>query len=207
MKKFLLSTCAIAVASLCVFMTSCKDEDVLNTVVTSSVNKAQVAAAAAAAQSNSVAEAAAIAAATAPATATVTTEGNKVIIADGSTGYTETSTIETKYTYELDGVTYESMDAVQAALAQKPAGSTATITTTLIQITTTVVTAPDGTTTTKDPITTTSVQIWVINIPSSGSQVIVVQTPVSTFDQQATMPVTIVVATTTVSTHSGGAGA
>lgn len=40
MKKFLLSLCVLAVAGVCVFMTSCKDDDELQTRVNSNVETA-----------------------------------------------------------------------------------------------------------------------------------------------------------------------
>lgn len=44
MKKFLLSLCVLAVAGVCVFMTSCKDDDELQTRVNSNVETAIAAA-------------------------------------------------------------------------------------------------------------------------------------------------------------------
>ena len=79
MKKFLLSFCVLAVASVCVFMTSCKDEDAL-----------------AAAAKN-------IPAPTVPF------------------GYTSAT-----YSYVLDGVTYNSIEELNAALATMDPGSTHT---------------------------------------------------------------------------------
>ena len=77
MKKFLLSLCVLAVASVCVFMTSCKDSDEFNTHIH---NNAQ-----------------------------------SQIAAVQDPGYT--------YTYVLNGQTYNSLNALNKAIDELPAGS------------------------------------------------------------------------------------
>lgn len=77
MKKFLLSLCVLAVASVCVFMTSCKDSDEFNTHIN---NNAQ-----------------------------------SQIAAVQDPGYT--------YTYVLNGQTYNSLNALNKAIDELPAGS------------------------------------------------------------------------------------
>lgn len=77
MKKFLLSLCVLAVASVCVFMTSCKDSDEFNTHINNNVTSQ--------------------------------------IAAVQDPGYT--------YTYVLNGQTYNSLDALNKAIDELPAGS------------------------------------------------------------------------------------
>ncbi len=85
MKKFLLSICMLAVASVCLFMTSCKDDDE-------------------------------------PAVVQVTGSLDQVIGDETSTnpGFV--------YSFELDGRTYNSLDALKAAIAALPEGTTHTLT-------------------------------------------------------------------------------
>ena len=77
MKKFLLSLCVLAIAGVCVFMTSCKDNDEVATRVNSNVKTA--------------------------------------IAAAQDAGYT--------YSYVLNGQTYNSLDALNNAIADLPAGT------------------------------------------------------------------------------------
>lgn len=77
MKKFLLSLCVLAVASVCVFMTSCKDSDEFNTHINNNVQSQ--------------------------------------IAAVQDPGYT--------YTYVLNGQTYNSLNALNKAIDELPAGS------------------------------------------------------------------------------------
>ena len=210
MKKYLLSVAVLALASMSVF-TSCKDDDepAVPANVSVSVDKAALKAAEAAAEQNAAAEALADAQAAAPAGATVTQDPKTgdVTTTNADQSYTVTST-ETSYTYEIDGVEYNSMDAVQAALSKLPAGSTATVVAVLHQTTTTQKYNADGT---KDGAATTKEETakgkeTKIEIPEAGeaAEKVAVQVPTSVTDTTKTKSVDVTVTTTEKGQHSGG---
>ena len=140
MKKFLLSLCALAVAGVCVFMTSCKDDDELATRINSNIVSA--------------------------------------IAAAQDAGYT--------YTYVLNGQTFTTPEALQAAINDLPAGSTNEIYV--------VATPTDG----SQPI---QGQTATFTAPQPGETTsFTVEVPGDTTDT-----VTVIMNTTLESQHSGGA--
>lgn len=209
MKKSLLSFAMLALASMSVF-TSCKDDDeTIPAVVSVTVDKAALKAAEAAAEQNAAAEALADAQAAAPAGATVTQDPKTgdVTTTYADQSYTVTTT-ETSYTYEVDGVTYNSIEAVQAALSKLPAGSTATVVTVLHQTTTTQQYNADGTkngpATTKEE--TAKGKETEIEIPGldEAPKTAAVILPTSVTDATQTKTVDVTVKTTEKGQHSGG---
>lgn len=210
MKKYLLSVAVLALASMSVF-TSCKDDDEIAVPadVTVTVDKAALKTAEADAAKNAAAEALTAAKATAPADATVTQDpqtGN-ITIKNADNTYTVTTT-ETSYTYEIDGVTYNTMEAVQAELAKRPAGSTATVVAVLHQTTTTQQYNADGTK--NGPATTnektTKGKETEIEIPGldEAPKTAAVILPTSVTDATQTKTVDVTVKTTEKGQHSGG---
>ena len=210
MKKYLLSFAMLALASMSVF-TSCKDDDepAVPANVSVSVDKAALKTAEAAAEQNAAAEALADAQAAAPAGATVTQDPKTgdVTTTNADQSYTVTTT-ETSYTYEVDGVTYNSIEAVQAALSELPAGSTATFVAVLHQTTTTQQYNADGTK--NGPATTnektTKGKETEIEIPGLGEapKTAAIQHPTSAVDATQTKTVDVTVKTTEKGQHSGG---
>ncbi len=142
MKKFLLSLCVLAVASVCVFMTSCKDSDEFNTHINNNV-KSEIAAA-------------------------------------QDADYT--------YTYVLNGQTYNSLDALNKAIDELPAGSEGNT----IYV---VATPTDG-----GPAKTGKTSTFATPKPGEKAVVVSVEVP---GDTNKTAEVTL--NTTVESQHSGGA--
>ena len=141
MKKFLLSLCVLAVASVCVFMTSCKDSDEFSTHVTN--------------------------------------DAKTVINQAQDPAYT--------YTYVLNGQTYNSLDALNKAIDELPAGSEGN--------TIYVVATPTGGGAAKTGQTTT------FSTPKPGEKTIVkVEVPGTT-----NKDVNVTLVTTVENQHSGGA--
>lgn len=143
MKKFLLSLCVLAVASVCVFMTSCKDEESMEQITRVNVSLSKV-------------------------------------FAAEDPAYT--------YTYTLNGVSYTTPEAVQAAVNALPAGSEA-----VLEITATNNADPTQVKKTSNTI----------KIPAAGSSV---QSTPSNIVVPGTVDKTIEVSavTTTENMHSGG---
>lgn len=207
MKKLFSTLGMMALVSLCLF-SSCKDEDYPATAATTTAtaNATQVAAAATDAANNAVAEALAAAKAAAPTDATVKQTGNKVTTTYADNSYEETTTT-TSYTYEVNGESYDSMDAAMAALAKLPAGSTATVVATLIQTTKTVTYDANGNK--KDEKTDTKTakgKETKFEIPEAGeaAEKVVVELPTSVNDTTKTKTVDVTVKTTEKGQHSGG---
>ncbi len=206
MKKLFSTLGMMALVSLCLF-SSCKDEDYPAATTTATANATQVAAAATDAANNAVAEALAAANAAAATTgATVTQTGNEVTTtnADGTKVVTTTTT---SYTYEVNGQSYDSMDAAMAALSKLPAGSTATVVATLIQTTKTVTYDANGNK--KDEKTDTKTakgKETKFEIPEAGeaAEKVVVELPTSVNDTTKTKTVDVTVKTTEKGQHSGG---
>lgn len=126
----------------------------------------------------------------------VTKVGETVVATTTEEDGTVTTTTYS-YSYELNGQTYTTAAALQAALAKLPAGSTATVVATLVQ--TTVTKKADGTQTTeekKDSVTTD------VNIPEQGTQTTTIQVPTTV--ENVTAPVDVTVTTTEKGQHSGG---
>ena len=142
MKKFLLSLCVLAVASVCVFMTSCKDSDEFNTHI-----------------NNNAAS---------------------MIAAVQDAGYT--------YTYVLNGQTYNSLDALNKAIDELPAGSEGN--------TIYVVATPTDGGAPKTGQTTT------FSTPKPGEKAVVVHVEVP---GDTTKDAAVTLQTTVESQHSGGA--
>lgn len=132
----------LAVASVCVFMTSCKDDDVPIVNVTSNVSNLEAA---------------------------------------------EKANPNTTYKYELDGVIYNSVEELQAALNALEPGSTGH---------TYTVIATDK----NDPSNTQRSETISFTVPTQGSVTVTFNFPTP----QGTVSVTIIV-TVTPTTHSGGA--
>ena len=206
MKKLFSTLGMMALVSLCLF-SSCKDEDYPAATTTATANATQVAAAATDAANNAVAEALAAANAAAATTgATVTQTGNEVTTtnADGTKVVTTTTT---SYTYEVNGQSYDSMDAAMAALSKLPAGSTATVVATLSQTTKTVTYDANGNK--KDEKTDTKTakgKETKFEIPEAGeaAEKVVVELPTSVNDTTKTKTVDVTVKTTEKGQHSGG---
>ena len=206
MKKLFSTLGMMALVSLCLF-SSCKDEDYPAATTTATANATQVAAAATDAANNAVAEALAAANAAAATTgATDTQTGNEVTTtnADGTKVVTTTTT---SYTYEVNGQSYDSMDAAMAALSKLPAGSTATVVATLIQTTKTVTYDANGNK--KDEKTDTKTakgKETKFEIPEAGeaAEKVVVELPTSVNDTTKTKTVDVTVKTTEKGQHSGG---
>lgn len=97
------------------------------------------------ATNNAVAIALAEAQAAAPAGAIVTLTGSNKVTTIYSDNTKEVITIKTSYTFEVNGVSYDSLDAAMDALSKYPAGSTATVVVVLQQTTTTQKYNADGT--------------------------------------------------------------
>ena len=207
MKKLFSTLGMMALVSLCLF-SSCKDEDYPAATTTATANATQVAAAATDAANNAVAEALAAANAAAATTgATVTQTGNEVTTtnADGTKVVTTTTT---SYTYEVNGQSYDSMDAAMAALSKLPAGSTATVVAVLHQTTTTQKYNADGTK--NGNAETKEEQIKgkesTVTIPQNGEspKTVAVELPTSVSDATQTKTVDVTVKTTEKGQHSGG---
>ena len=206
MKKLFSTLGMMALVSLCLF-SSCKDEDYPAATTTATANATQVAAAATDAANNAVAEALAAANAAAATTgATVTQTGNEVTTtnADGTKVVTTTTT---SYTYEVNGQSYDSMDAAMAALSKLPAGSTATVVATLIQTTKTVTYDANGNKKDEKAATKTAKgKETKFEIPEAGeaAEKVVVELPTSVNDTNKTKTVDVTVKTTEKGQHSGG---
>lgn len=230
MKKLFSTLGMMAMVSLCLF-TSCKDEDVAANanVVIPTFSQADLTAAETAADVTANTQAATDANAAVVATgatktgettdaAGVTTttydngttvvadpENNKVTTTEAD-GTTTEVTVETEYSYEVDGVTYKTMDEVMAALRNKPAGTVATIVTTLTQITTTTKKDKNGNVIgTPEKKTENKQATSKIEIPQPGQtkqDEIKIPTSVKT-DTTAPVPVTV---KTEKGGHSGGNG-
>lgn len=209
MKKLFSTLGMMALVSLCLF-SSCKDEDypATETQTNATANATQVAAAATDAANNAVAEALAAAQAAAPAGATVAKTGANEVTTTNADNTKEVTTTTTSYTYEVNGVSYDSMDAAMAALSKLPAGSTATIVAVLHQTTTTQKYNADGSkngaATTKEE--TAKGKETKIEIPEAGeaAEKVAVEVPTSVTDTTKTKSVDVTVTTTEKGQHSGG---
>ena len=208
MKKLFSTLGMMAMVSLCLF-TSCKDEDVTAANVNATVNDTQVQVAEATALANAQADALAAAQAAAVATgATVTQDTSTGVITttetDGS--YSET-TVESTYTYTVNGVECSTTEEVEAALRALPAGTVATVVATLVQTTTTVEYNADGTKKAEqpDPVVESKSKESTVEIPEVGqTKTETIELPVSVSTEQ-TADVNIGLSVTeSGSTHGGG---
>lgn len=229
MKKYLLTAGVLALATVS-FFTSCKDDDEIeiDTTVKTSLNDKQLAdkledavkaEAAANDGTTTSSEGTVTTTTTTTTTSTVNPDGNVVTTTtsvatsvDTATGETSTTTEvvenEYSYTYEVNGVTYNTIEEVQAAVNQLPAGSTATVTATLHQTTTTQRFDKDGNLI--DTKTTENSQkgdATTITIPDQEgkSSTSTIQVPASTTDATKTTQVDVTIQTTEKPLHSGGA--
>lgn len=209
MKKLFSTLGMMALVSLCLF-SSCKDEDypATETQTNATANATQVAAAATDAANNAVAEALAAAQAAAPAGSNVAKTGANEVTTTNADGTKEVTTTTTSYTYEVNGVSYDDMEAAMAALSKLPAGSTATIVAVLHQTTTTQKYNADGTkngaATTKED--TAKGKETKIEVPEAGeaAEKVAVEVPTSVTDTTKTKSVDVTVTTTEKGQHSGG---
>ena len=200
MKKLFSTLGMMALVSLCLF-TSCKDEDVTATpqtpvVVIPTVNNTDLQLA----ETQAEADAQAI-------DANATQNGN-VITYTGTDGSTNEVTVETSYTYTVDGVTYNSMEEVLAALRKKPAGSTATVVATLVQTTTTIKKDANG-----NPVGQPDVKTETkkgdeskVTIPAAGQTVESVIAHPTSIKTDTKKDVDVTVKSSQSSSHGGGAG-
>ena len=204
MKKLFSTLGMMAMISLCLF-TSCKDEDVTAGPVNvqATINKAQVQQAQAQATAQANTEAIADAQAANPG-ATVTQATDGTIITSNPDGSKVETVVTTSYTYEVDGVAYNTIEEVQAALSKKRPGETAKVVAILHTTTTSTPVAADGTKGTpkvnkEDKSSTTN-----ITIPEAGEKSEqAIKVPVSTKTEQ-TADINVSLATTTEGQHSGG---
>lgn len=232
MKKLFSTLGMMALVSLCLF-TSCKDEDVtaapvVPPVIDAVVNNTQLQVADTQATATANAQAAESAKAAVEASgATVsdvqTTGGSTTTTYSDGTTVTEdtknnkvtttnpdgTSTeviVEVGYTYTVDGVTYNSMDEVLAALKKKPAGSTATVVATLVEtIKTTTYDQNGNKTGEKTDTQKKEGEETKVTVPKEGesSQTVIPHPTSIQTDTKQNVDVTI---TSTKNTHGGGAG-
>lgn len=206
MKKLFSTLGMMALVSLCLF-TSCKDEDVTATqtpvVVTPTVNNTDLQLA----ETQAEATASAQALADAQAIDANATQNGNVITYTGTDGSTNEVTVETSYTYTVDGVTYNSMDEVLAALRKKPAGTTATVVATLVQTTTTIKKDANG-----NPVGQPNVKTETkkgdeskVTIPAAGQTVESVIAHPTSIKTDTKKDVDVTVKSTPAGLHSGGA--
>lgn len=222
MKKFLLTAGVLAIASISLF-TSCKDEDEpaninTTTIVTPALDDSEIADALAQALKDAAKDGTiqnADGTTTEVVTVVKTDKDDDVIVtttstnrdANGNITTVEVSESEYDYTYTVDGVTYNSMEEVQNALRNKPAGSTATVIATLVQTTTTITKDATGqqigtpTTTTKSTKTETTVTIPEVGKTTTTN----VQIPVSVDDPTKTVNNAVTLTTKEVTNNHGGA--
>ncbi|MBP3823955.1 MAG: hypothetical protein J6I36_11210 [Bacteroidaceae bacterium] len=208
MKKLFSTLGMMALVSLCLF-TSCKDEDVTATpqtpvVVIPTVNNTDLQLA----ETQAEATASAQALADAQAIDANATQNGNVITYTGTDGSTNEVTVETSYTYTVDGVTYNSMEEVLAALRKKPAGSTATVVATLVQTTTTIKKDANG-----NPVGQPDVKTETkkgdeskVTIPAAGQTVESVIAHPTSIKTDTKKDVDVTVKSSQSSSHGGGAG-
>ena len=210
MKKLFSTLGMMALVSLCLF-SSCKDEDypATETQTVATANAAQVAAAASAAANTAVANALAAAQAAAPTGATVTQTGANEVTTTNADGTKVVTTTSTSYTYEVNGDSYDDIEAAMAALSKLPAGSTARVVAVLHQTTTTQKYNADGTkngnaeTKEEEPI---KGKESTVTIPQDGEspKTVALEVPTSVSDATQTKTVDVTVKTTEKGQHSGG---
>lgn len=208
MKKLFSTLGMMALVSLCLF-SSCKDEDypATETQTNATANPVQVAAAETAAATNAAQEVAAALAA--PGVTVAPQPDGSIKATNDADGSYSVTTVETSYTYEVNGVSYDSMNAAMAALSKLPAGSTATIVAVLHQTTTTQKYNADGTKNgeaTTAPEKTAKGKETKVEIPEAGqaAEKVVVEVPTSVTDTTKTKSVDVTVTTTEKGQHSGG---
>lgn len=207
MKKLFSTLGMMALVSLCLF-SSCKDEDypATETQTNATANPVQVAAAETAAATNAAQEVAAALAA--PGVTVAPQPDGSIKATNDADGSYSVTTVETSYTYEVNGVSYDSMNAAMAALSKLPAGSTATVVAVLHQTTTTQKYNADGTkngaATTKED--TAKGKETKIEVPEAGeaAEKVAVEVPTSVTDTTKTKSVDVTVTTTEKGQHSGG---
>ena len=206
MKKLFSTLGMMALVSLCLF-TSCKDEDVtaapvVPPVVDAQVNNTQLQLADTQATATANAQALEDAKQVDP---NATQVGNVVTYTDQNGTKTEV-TVETSYTYSVDGVTYNSMDEVLAALKKKPAGSTSTVVATLVETIKTTTYDQNGKKTGEKTDTQTKKgEETKVTIPEEGksSQTVIPHPTSIKTDTKQNVDVTV---TSKKNTHGGGAG-
>ena len=233
MKKLFSTLGMMALVSLCLF-TSCKDEDVTATpqtpvVVIPQVNNTDLQQAETQAEATANAQNAAdviqgildsgahqVGQPTTVGGVTKTVfddgtqvaqEGNKVTTTAADGTQTEV-TVETSYTYTVDGVTYNSMDEVLAALRKKPAGTTATVVATLVQTTTTIKKDANG-----NPVGQPNVKTETkkgdeskVTIPAAGQTVESAIAHPTSIKTDTKKDVDVTVQSSQSGNHGGGAG-